>query len=224
TISDIISESNQIKASADVSKVLYGLEYSYTNLDYIINPSSGLNLNLFGAFGKKKILKAQNIDSLFDNTAKTIQLKAGLNLKYYIPVYKNFVFLISTDLRFMSSLDNKLGNNLLFENELFRFGGAKSLRGFDEDAFFASFFVLNNLELRYRFERYSAFYIFVNGAYYNKHTINNNTSDYPFGFGLGVDIEMRTGIFSLAYALGKQFDNPFQIKSAKIHFGYITRF
>ncbi len=222
TINNIGVISNQTNSNADISSVLYGLEYKYSNLDYTLNPSSGITLEMYGAFGKKKISNFSGLDSLFNKN--TIQIETGLNSSCYIPVYRNIVFRISADLRYMSSLDRNSGSNLIFENELFRFGGAKSLRGFDEDVIRASFYVLNNLELRYNFEKNSSFYIFCNGAYYKKHTVDNNISDYPYGFGLGADIEMRAGIFSIGYALGKQFDNPIQIKSAKIYFGYKTIF
>jgi len=49
-------------------------------------------------------------------------------------------------------------------------------------------------------------------------------SDNPFGFGAGMSFETKAGIFSIMYALGKQFDNPIDMKSAKIHFGIISTF
>jgi hemolysin activation/secretion protein len=111
-----------------------------------------------------------------------------------------------------------------FENELYRFGGAKTLRGFDESIFFASIYSIQNIEIKYLFEKNSAFYVFWNGAYYYQDITQNITEDFPWGFGIGLDFDTKAGIFSLSYALGKQFDNPFEIQSAKIHFGYISRF
>jgi hypothetical protein len=49
-------------------------------------------------------------------------------------------------------------------------------------------------------------------------------ADYPLGFGAGINMQTRAGIFSLNYALGKQFDNPINVGNAKIHIGYINRF
>jgi len=52
-------------------------------------------------------------------------------------------------------------------------------------------------------------------AYYN---------DLPYGFGVGFSFGTNLGIFSISYALGKQFDNPITLRSGKIHFGYVAYF
>ena len=54
--------------------------------------------------------------------------------------------------------------------------------------------------------------------------INGFVADRPFGFGSGMSFETKAGIFSITYALGKQFDNPIKFSSAKIHFGFVNFF
>lgn len=49
-------------------------------------------------------------------------------------------------------------------------------------------------------------------------------SDQPFGFGAGFSFGTNLGIFSISYALGKQFNNPIELKNGKVHFGYVTYF
>jgi len=44
------------------------------------------------------------------------------------------------------------------------------------------------------------------------------------GFGAGMNLQTRAGIFTIIYAMGRQFDNPVNIGNAKMHFGYISRF
>jgi hypothetical protein len=48
--------------------------------------------------------------------------------------------------------------------------------------------------------------------------------DTPFGFGAGISFETKAGIFSINYALGKQFNNPIELRSGKIHFGIVNYF
>ena len=48
--------------------------------------------------------------------------------------------------------------------------------------------------------------------------------DRPFGVGAGISFDTRAGIFSLNYAIGKQFNNPIDFKTAKIHFGFVSVF
>ncbi len=211
---------------ADIKSNIFGVQYYLNDLDYRFNPRKGIELNLFAGAGFKSIDDSQNqIDSLNLNADKsTVELEAGLNLNIYYPIYKNFVFHFGNKTRYLDQFADSNKDIVFFENELYRFGGAKSLRGFDESVFFASFYSIQNIEIKYLFEQNSAFYIFWNGAYYYKNVLQDVTENFPWGFGIGLDFETKAGIFSLSYALGKQFENPFEIQSAKIHFGYVNRF
>ena len=112
----------------------------------------------------------------------------------------------------------------IFENELYRFGGLKSLRGFDELTLLASQYLIGKIELRYLLEQNSYLALFANGAYYENRSGGNFIHDTPFGFGAGMTFETKLGIFSFNYALGKQFDNPILFRSGKIHFGLVNYF
>jgi hemolysin activation/secretion protein len=94
----------------------------------------------------------------------------------------------------------------------------------DENSIFASFYGLGTLETRFLFERNSSVFLFLDGGYYERSLPEEFQSDFPLGFGAGINMQTRAGIFSLNYALGKQFDNPVNIGNAKIHIGYINRF
>ncbi len=211
---------------ADVKSNIIGASYYLNELDYKLNPRKGVELNLFGGAGFKNIVNAKNkSDSLNLNTDyNTIELETGLNLDLYFPIYNNFVFHFGNTTRYLDQFADNDKDVVFYENELYRFGGARSLRGFDESIFYASIYSLQNIEIKYLFEQNSSFYVFWNGAYYYKNVVNDITEDFPWGFGIGIDFDTRAGIFSLSYALGKQFDNPIEIRTAKIHFGYISRF
>ena len=144
-------------------------------------------------------------------------MQGACNLKFYIPIGRLTTFKLSNKSAFMQS-------TTIFENELFTFGGLKTLRGFDENSLSASLYSINSLEYRFIFEQNSALYLFADYAYYEKKTILSNLYDKPYGFGAGIDIETKAGIFTINYALGSQMGNPIQIKAAKIHFGYLNRF
>jgi hypothetical protein len=49
-------------------------------------------------------------------------------------------------------------------------------------------------------------------------------SGWYHGFGIGTSLETKSGIFSLAYALGQSFQEPLQVRRSKIHFGYVAYF
>ena len=116
-----------------------------------------------------------------------------------------------------------IGKNI-FTNELYRIGGLVSLRGFDEESINASAYVMPSVEYRFLFDKNSALFLFANGAYYENVSRTQRVFDRPFGFGTGIFFETKSGIFSLTYAVGKQFNNPILLKNAKIHFGLVSIF
>ena len=117
-----------------------------------------------------------------------------------------------------------LDGETTFQNELFRIGGLKTLRGFDEESIYATAYSIFTLEYRFILEQNSYLYVFGDGAWYEKNNISDYVRDTPIGFGAGISFETKAGIFSINYALGKQFANPIQLKSGKIHFGIVNYF
>jgi hemolysin activation/secretion protein len=115
-------------------------------------------------------------------------------------------------------------NSQLFLNELYRIGGIKTLKGFDEQSIFASTFALLNIEMKYLFQQNSGFLLFANAAYYENRVMSKPTSDWPWGIGAGLNLETGAGLFSLYYALGSQKGNPLEWRDAKIHFGLLNFF
>ena len=115
-----------------------------------------------------------------------------------------------------------LDSDTYFSNELSRFGGAKSIRGFDENSFFSNKYFL--LITEYRFKLNNTIYInsiFDLGNYENK-LINAYNNIY--GVGMGVGLLTKGGIFSLSYALGSDIKQKLDTKNAKIHIKYSSFF
>ena len=204
---------------ADVSSQLYGIEIHNTKLDYLLNPRKGHSITFSGSLGNKKIRQNPQIDEkLYENLdLKSTLYNTDLTIDYYIPISKRSVIKLG-------SKNGYTFNENLFDNELLRIGGLLTLRGFDEESIFASFYTIETLEYRFILEQNSYLFLFVDGAYYENDGINEFISDRPLGFGAGMSFETRAGIFSISYALGRQFDNPIQFRSAKIHFGFVNFF
>ncbi|WP_340102575.1 BamA/TamA family outer membrane protein [Rhodohalobacter sp. 8-1] len=105
--------------------------------------------------------------------------------------------------------------------DLFRFGGANSLRGFREDQFRGSSVIWGELEGRYMLERNS--YIFLFGAYgfYERPQLINEESDAlaikdtltSLGFGLA--FESPLGIIKFSYAVSPNED----LANGNVHVG-----
>jgi len=72
------------------------------------------------------------------------------------------------------------------------------------------------------FNESSYFQVFANGAKTTKILDGITTKDTPIGFGTGVSLEVKSGLLTLAYAVGREKGNPIQLSNARVHFGIIN--
>jgi hemolysin activation/secretion protein len=115
-------------------------------------------------------------------------------------------------------------NDDLYRNELYRIGGLKTLRGSDEASIYCSAYAIGTLEYRFVYEENANFFLFVDQAWWEDAAQDVLVTDTPFGFGVGTVFETKAGLFSLTYALGRQFNNPIELRAGKVHFGFISLF
>jgi outer membrane protein assembly factor BamA len=204
---------------ADVKTTLYGIGYKFERLDYRLNPTRGVRMITNLAAGNRKIPKHPKInEELYENISlNTIQYDMNFIGDLFIPTSNRSTIKLSNN-------SGWIANPGSFENELYRIGGLKTLRGFDEESIFASAFSIMTIEARYLLEQNSFAHIFWNGAWYENNSFERYRRDLPWGFGAGMSFETKAGIFSLTYALGRQLGNPFQMRNGKIHFGIVSFF
>ena len=115
-----------------------------------------------------------------------------------------------------------LESDTYFTNELSWFGGAKSIRGFDENSIFSNKYFLLISEYRYKLN--NTIYInsiFDIGNFENK-ILNSNTNIY--GVGIGVGLATKSGIFTLNYANGSEWKDKIDLKNSKIHITFRSFF
>jgi len=204
---------------ADSKSNLLGFQYQYENLNRRFNPQKGWELKFEVAAGENKIEQNLNIT---EELYKGIELKTNtfeglLSLKNYIPVRSKWVYHWQVQ-------GGWLERKNYFENDLFRLGGMKSIRGFNEDAFRASKYAILKQEFRFVPDRNTSIYLFIDMAWYKQEVQDTNYSDKPMGYGFGLNFSAGSGLFTLNYALGKQDGESSDLKSAKIHFGFIASF
>lgn len=225
-----VKTSKELPQFADMRTYLYGLTLKLNLLNYPANPIKGILVDLSLGAGIKKIKKNTSINELvftdaqsnqyklYDSvTLRSLQIKASFNLDKFWPLNKKNT--IRTQLTGAT-----LSAKEIFTNELYRIGGIRTLKGFDEQSIFATSYSILNLEYRYLLSINSNFILFTNAAWYERNTRQNYLTDTPWGFGTGVNFETGAGIFSLYYALGQQFNNPIQLRQGKVHFGIVNYF
>jgi outer membrane protein assembly factor BamA len=225
---NVVKQTNSLPAIADVNSTSIGLQYNFNNTDYRFNPRRGNEFTITGSFGNKNIKKNNAVVQIKDpnfNAAAlydTIKLHSyqfvlqGSAAKYF-PVGKQAAFKLAVNAGLYQSPN-------YFQNELFRIGGFKLLRGFDEQSIYANRYSAGTAEYRYLLARNSWFYGFTDfgWAAYN---VNNIKFNHTYlGFGVGLSLETGTGIFSISLAEGKRDDSKLNFQQSKIHLGFISLF
>lgn len=205
--------------NVDSRTQLYGFGYHMQRLDYRLNPRKGLDLYAEASAGNKKIVFDSDIgeERYAGLQENSLQINAVLTANYFVPIPNRSTVMIGVKGGLMRSEN-------LFESEMFRIGGLRSLRGFDEEAIYANMYAIGTIEYRFLLNMDSYIFIFADGAYYENRAVNRRITDRPIGFGLGISFATKIGTFSLTYALGKQFDNPIDARAGKIHFGIVSFF
>lgn len=219
-----------LPTSNDLKVNLYGLSAKVVRYDYFLNPRKGYGFDASAAIGAKQIIRNPTVDALKfsqpDGSNKSLYDTITLSSTQYKLTFKGDVFLPLFDratIRFEGNFGH-LQSPVLFFSELFRLGGIRTLKGFDEQAIFASSYGIVNTELRYLLQQNSHVMLFWNGAWYQNKIRQPLLKDTPYGFGAGLNFETGAGIFSLYYAVGKQFNNSIEFNKAKIHFGFVSYF
>lgn len=107
-------------------------------------------------------------------------------------------------------------------NELFRFGGINSIRGFNENSIDASLFSIINTEYRYQFNDGIYVHSIIDLGYFESETISIKQNLYSFGFGLGLNT--KAGLFKFNVANGNAQDSDFSFSNTKIHISISSKF
>lgn len=112
--------------------------------------------------------------------------------------------------------------NDLVNNELLRFGGWNSFRGFNENSLLADFYYYGSAEYRYLVGNQAFFDIFAQYGQLN----NKNLSLKPklYSFGIGFNFFLPIGLMSFQISNGNEFGNPIKFNDTKIHWGILSRF
>ena len=100
-------------------------------------------------------------------------------------------------------------------NELFRFGGIKSIRGFEENSLIASLYTVLNTEYRYQLNSNIYIHSIFDAAYFENDI--TQTKEKLFAFGVGFGINTKAGLLKFNYANGKSENQKFKLSDSKIH-------
>ena len=216
---DALQDTTVLPQNLDSQYNSYGLGYAFNSLDDLFFPHRGALLNAQGAVGTKTITKnAQLLPELYDGVPlRSTQYTFGLRAERYFAVKRAGVLMLR--LR-----GEGLVNPRLFTNDLLRLGGLNSLRGFNENQFYASSYAVATAEFRQFIGEDSYVFLFGDQAYTRHDVTNDRFEDQPTGVGAGLSFRTAAGLFQFVYSVGRSRDQPFELRTSKIHFGLTSRF
>ena len=104
-----------------------------------------------------------------------------------------------------------LSSKNLLSNELFRIGGVRSVRGFDEQSIFTNLYTYINLEYRYFLSSESHLYSVTDIGMYRNTILS--TIEKMLGLGAGYEFQLDNSRINLSYVIGsnpngKEKNNP----------------
>ena len=199
-------------SSTTVNSFGFTADLKKTNNKY--NPSKGYLFKTELSYGWKQTYTN-------DTTSNNILRTPNFNGKLEIDTYWDIITRTTLKMKLTGSI---IQNDILYENELIRIGGYKTIRGFNEESIMVSSFILSNFEFRYLLDEKSNVFIFSDFAWTESKTNEFLKEEYYQSFGFGTNISMKNGLLTFIYGIGRKLDNPFLIRTGKIHLGFTSYF
>ena len=214
----LATQSSDIQNSVDVSISDFNnsflrttFEFTKLDNDHTLFP---IKTKFHGRFGIGK----RKINNSLQDTENT-QIAININAIHNFYLNKSNSIYISTQ-------NNYLKSNRYIFNELFRFGGFNSVRGFAENSLQG--FLSSTIQTEYRYLIAPSLYVhsIVDYCVFQNKTDfeNTRTTEKLLGLGLGIGIQTKNGLLKLAIANGRAKKQEFTLLNAIVHISYQLKF
>jgi len=186
------------------------IEVEYDTRDYIDNPIHGIYYRSRAAASIKDYVATGNTENVDIRHYES-------DVSWTHPVIGRQIVNLQVHGRFLQS-----GENPIPQPDLYRLGGAQTLRGYREDQFLGYLVGWGAVEYRLWIDKVSRIYAFYNLGYYEWDPPSGTGTErkWPWGYGVGFRQGTRIGIIGFDFALGQ--DDV--LSTAKVHFRIINRF
>ena len=149
------------------------------------------------------------------STLKTNQFFAQFQIQHLLELNKKNYIHLKNDTYFLQSND-------YFTNELYRFGGIQSIRGFNENSLQGNIFSGIFAEYRYVASPNLYFYTITDFGYYQDKA--NDSKDQLYGLGFGFGLLSNGGLFNLVYANGNTGNQTIKLSNSIVQISFKTYF
>ena len=174
----------------------------YKNDDFLFPEKSNFNIKI--GTGRR--------DSKFQNNT---QFFGSINLKHNFYLNNKNIFTIKSQNYYLQSDEYII-------NELYRFGGINSIRGFNENSLQGNMFSSVLTEYRYILSPSMYVHSIMDYAYFQDKTTNLKGNLIGIGFGFG--ILTKNGLLNLIYANGSTKDQAINFSNSIVHISLKTIF
>ncbi len=189
----------------DLKATFITTTFEHKNIDFE-NPLFPDKFSVFTKFGLGNRTSGLTKTNQFFGQIQISQL-IELNKKNYIHLKSDNFFLQSND---------------YFLNELYRFGGIQSIRGFNENSLQGNAF--SGIFTEYRHVAASNLYLYTITDFGYFQDKANNTNNQLLGFGFGFGLLSKNGLFNLVYANGSTKNQAIKLSNSIIQISFKTNF
>jgi hypothetical protein len=187
-------------------KHLLGLTLSSGPAQPEANPGNGHKLELGIETGYIRN------DSWSDLTKPIVRFQSGLEFSQYIPLKSKVILHYRLDAAI-------LAGDSINQAELYRIGGNRLLRGFDEESYLASAYMVASLGLRYRPDEITFAGVFCDVGMLQ--TVGIPGKRYFYAPGLEAGIGSENFMIIIRYAIGHEWGHAFSLNQGRLHLGLV---
>ena len=172
---------NEINNIDTYENTFWGIGYEFTINNNDIFDNNKFHLSINPSFGKRK-----------SKTNSLSQIKLESTITYLININKRNYFYLKNEIGYLNS-DNYI------QNEIFRIGGSKSIRGFVDKSLFVENHITQNIEYRYLTSDKSYLYTITDFAL----TKVNDKKENLIGLGIGYLFNTNNSQINISTAIAR---------------------
>jgi len=221
-----VEQTQQLPEVLDAARNGFGMRLRIDKRDDVFDTRKGWRLNTEGSASLRTVSVPGGIRDLGESLqsqadsigGQTGQYRGAIDFSYFIPLGRRGTF--------VSQLRGAVlaGSQTPLRNELYRIGGNRLLRGFDEQTIDAQHYGILTAEARLLIGSGSYIFLFGDQGALRDPYREGGKFDNPTGFGGGLRLATKAGGLSLTYAYGRRSGAQIEWERAKIHIGYESRF
>lgn len=209
------TESSDIQNTNNTTLIDYKNTFFTASLDYLKQDSSNFNFPVKSKLTINFGVGKRNSNEFTENSGKIKQLYFKLNAMH------NF-YLNSKNCININYHNYFLNSDTYIINELFRFGGINTIRGFTENNFQANFVSAFQSEYRHFLSPNLYFHSVMDYCNYRDDSLDNKAD--LIGIGLGIGLTTKTGLLKFSFANGITNKQAIKLYNTIIHLTYSVEF